>query len=205
MTRKRLTSGLFEVLAILSAASAVTFVFYREFFLSSLDAITGDPGDARLYIAVLEHWRAVLSGHAHNYQRYTRTVAMGDDTYQVPFIICGDGGHYVNLLTEERKGVNDEPGFGIDGVDVAERDLRIFLVEKFDQPTERRGTRHRSLAHLLDRAVDRPFHSVGRDHRQFAPCLDGPQRERHERQETGQQYVEIKIPPAPRGRERVER
>lgn len=57
---------------------------------------------------------AVLSGHAHNYQRYTRTVAMGDDTYQVPFIICGDGGHYVNLLTEERKGVNDEPGFGID-------------------------------------------------------------------------------------------
>ena len=64
MTRKRLTSGLFEILAILSAASAVTFVFYREFFLSRLDAITGDPGDARLYIAVLEHWRAVLSGHA---------------------------------------------------------------------------------------------------------------------------------------------
>jgi hypothetical protein len=33
---------------------------------------------------------AVFSGHAHNYQRYTRTLANG---YQVPFIVAGDGGY----------------------------------------------------------------------------------------------------------------
>jgi hypothetical protein len=32
---------------------------------------------------------AVLSGHAHNYQRYTR-VANG---YQIPFLVAGCGGH----------------------------------------------------------------------------------------------------------------
>lgn len=32
---------------------------------------------------------AVLSGHAHNYQRYTRTV----DSFQIPFVVAGCGGH----------------------------------------------------------------------------------------------------------------
>jgi hypothetical protein len=32
---------------------------------------------------------AVLSGHSHNYQRYTRTV----NSYQIPFIVAGCGGH----------------------------------------------------------------------------------------------------------------
>jgi hypothetical protein len=32
---------------------------------------------------------AVLSGHAHNYQRYTRTV----NKYQIPYIVAGCGGH----------------------------------------------------------------------------------------------------------------
>jgi len=32
---------------------------------------------------------AVFSGHAHNYQRYTRTV----NQYQIPFLIAGCGGH----------------------------------------------------------------------------------------------------------------
>ena len=35
---------------------------------------------------------AVLSGHAHNFQRYTRTVKLADKPYQVPFVVCGDGG-----------------------------------------------------------------------------------------------------------------
>jgi hypothetical protein len=33
---------------------------------------------------------AVLSGHAHNYQRYTRTMANG---YQIPYLVAGCGGH----------------------------------------------------------------------------------------------------------------
>jgi Calcineurin-like phosphoesterase len=32
---------------------------------------------------------AVLSGHAHNYQRYTRTVGKR----QIPYVVCGNGGH----------------------------------------------------------------------------------------------------------------
>ena len=32
---------------------------------------------------------AVLSGHAHNYQRYTRTIGKR----QIPYIVCGNGGH----------------------------------------------------------------------------------------------------------------
>ena len=32
---------------------------------------------------------AVFSGHAHNYQRYTRTV----NNYQIPFVVAGCGGH----------------------------------------------------------------------------------------------------------------
>ncbi len=32
---------------------------------------------------------AVLSGHAHNYQRYTRTV----NSYQIPYVVAGCGGH----------------------------------------------------------------------------------------------------------------
>ena len=32
---------------------------------------------------------AVLSGHAHNYQRFTRTV----NNYQIPYVVAGCGGH----------------------------------------------------------------------------------------------------------------
>src|SRR5271165_4002145 len=47
---------------------------------------------------------AYLSGHAHNYQRYTRTVNFNGKDYDVPFIICGDGGHNVNPLVQASKG-----------------------------------------------------------------------------------------------------
>lgn len=42
---------------------------------------------------------AVLSGHAHNYQRFTRirNVATNDET-QVPYVTCGNGGHNVTKL-----------------------------------------------------------------------------------------------------------
>ena len=38
---------------------------------------------------------AVLSGHAHNYQRFTR-LKQGRET---PFIVCGNGGHGLQSLT----------------------------------------------------------------------------------------------------------
>ena len=45
---------------------------------------------------------AFLSGHAHNYQRYTRTVRLNGSGYDVPFIICGSGGHAVNTIVNGR-------------------------------------------------------------------------------------------------------
>lgn len=57
---------------------------------------------------------AVLSGHAHNYQRFTRSIRFGGTDIEVPFIICGDGGHNVNRLVRGRHGhPAKEPYFGV--------------------------------------------------------------------------------------------
>lgn len=40
---------------------------------------------------------AFLSGHAHNYQRYTRT--RNADGTQIPYVVCGNGGHGLIKLT----------------------------------------------------------------------------------------------------------
>ena len=51
---------------------------------------------------------AFLSGHAHNYQRYTRTVRLNGADFDVPFIVCGSGGHAVNTIV---KGRTPRPAF----------------------------------------------------------------------------------------------
>jgi hypothetical protein len=58
---------------------------------------------------------AFLSAHAHNYQRYTRTVHVDGKDHDIPFIVCGDGGHHVNALVRARGGTAaQEPHFGTD-------------------------------------------------------------------------------------------
>ena len=52
---------------------------------------------------------AFLSGHAHNYQRYTRAITFGKQNYTVPFVVCGDGGHNVTSLVQARKGIPAQP------------------------------------------------------------------------------------------------
>jgi hypothetical protein len=76
--------------------------------LAQIDAICAATG-------VYPH--AFLSGHAHNYQRYTRSVNFAGGSYQVPFIVCGDGGHDVNALVQARMG--SAPQEPADGLDVA--------------------------------------------------------------------------------------
>ena len=56
--------------------------------LSQIDAICNEA-------VVWPH--AFLSGHAHNYQRFTRTRAGGRT--QIPYVVCGNGGHNVRPLT----------------------------------------------------------------------------------------------------------
>jgi hypothetical protein len=63
--------------------------------LAQIDAICNATG-------VYPH--AVLAGHAHNYQRYTRSIQFGGGTYEVPFIVCGGGGHDVSSLVRARLG-----------------------------------------------------------------------------------------------------
>jgi hypothetical protein len=58
---------------------------------------------------------AFLSGHAHNYQRFARTISFAGKTFEVPFMVCGDGGHNVNTLVRSKKGIPaQEPPFGRD-------------------------------------------------------------------------------------------
>jgi hypothetical protein len=60
---------------------------------------------------------AFLAGHAHNYQRYTRSVQFPGGTYQVPFIVCGDGGHGVSPLVQAHLGSPAQDP--VDGADVS--------------------------------------------------------------------------------------
>ena len=43
---------------------------------------------------------AILSGHAHNYQRYTRRRTFGGVAKEVPFIVAGAGGHAVQSVKD---------------------------------------------------------------------------------------------------------
>ncbi len=58
---------------------------------------------------------AFLSAHAHNYQRYTRIMNFSGKEIDVPFVVCGDGGHNVNPLVRPQMGKPAvEPHTGID-------------------------------------------------------------------------------------------
>ena len=79
--------------------------------LSQIDSICQQTG-------VYPH--AVISGHAHNYQRYTRSLNFAGHNYTVPFIICGDSGHNVSAITGSSFSKHvPEPG---DNVDVSYMD-----------------------------------------------------------------------------------
>jgi hypothetical protein len=78
---------------------------------------------------------AFLAAHAHNYQRYTRTVRLGKDR-QVPFVVCGSGGHNINPLVRARRGEPaQEPHFGA-AVDYLEKKPAVetggLVLEKYD-------------------------------------------------------------------------
>ena len=70
--------------AVILAVHHPPYTFGRHItslvMLKEIDAICDKVG-------VWPH--AVLSGHAHNYQRYTRTLG----ARQIPYVVCGNGGH----------------------------------------------------------------------------------------------------------------
>jgi hypothetical protein len=78
---------------------------------------------------------AFLTAHAHNYQRYTRTVLMGGKTFEVPFVVCGTGGHNVNPLVRGgrgRTGSGPRPGQDVGYLDVNPAvNVRGLVLEKY--------------------------------------------------------------------------
>jgi hypothetical protein len=44
---------------------------------------------------------AHLSGHAHNYQRFTRTI----NNFEIPYFVCGNGGHGLSPLRAKGKSI----------------------------------------------------------------------------------------------------
>jgi hypothetical protein len=42
---------------------------------------------------------AMLAGHSHNYQRYTRTVDFGTGAIEIPNVVAGCGGHAASIVT----------------------------------------------------------------------------------------------------------
>lgn len=87
--------------------------------LGQIDAICKQVG-------VYPH--AFISGHAHNYQRYTRAINFSGKNYTVPYVVCGDSGHNVNPLVNPRFGKKaPEPG---DKVDVTYLDVNPVVQSK---------------------------------------------------------------------------
>ncbi len=46
---------------------------------------------------------AMLAGHSHNYQRYTRTTDLGTGAFKIPYIVAGCGGHAESSVTAANK------------------------------------------------------------------------------------------------------
>jgi hypothetical protein len=86
------------------------------------------------HVGVYPH--AFLSGHAHSYQRYTRTVEMGGKDMDVPFVICGNGGHNVTPLVRGSRtspAVEPENGSDVSYLDVKPAvTAKGLTLEKYD-------------------------------------------------------------------------
>jgi len=94
---------------------------------SEIDAICQQTG-------VYPH--AVISGHAHNYQRYTRTLDGGaNKQFQIPYIVCGNSGHNVNPLYQPAKGtkyVDPAKHSDVSYMLSAKAPAKSLVIENFD-------------------------------------------------------------------------
>ena len=104
---------------------------------------------------------AFLAAHAHNYQRYTRIMKFGNAEIDVPFIVCGDGGHNVNPIVRSSKGhPAEEPhaGSSVDYLESKKAAIKAkqLLLEKYND------TNYGYLRIRVDKEQLRiGFHQVG--------------------------------------------
>ena len=90
----------------------------------------------RVFLTEGVYPHAFLSAHAHNYQRYTRTVRFDGADRDVPFVVCGNGGHNVNPIVRSSR---NQPAQGPENgsrVDHLETEPAVetsgLVLEKYD-------------------------------------------------------------------------
>ena len=90
----------------------------------------------QIYLDAGVYPHAFLSGHAHNYQRYTRMLKFNGAELDVPFVVCGDGGHNVNSLVRSRRGQPSLEPVNGSKVDYLESKPAVqtsgLILEKYD-------------------------------------------------------------------------
>ncbi|MEQ5843083.1 metallophosphoesterase [Paraburkholderia acidicola] len=129
---------------------------------------------------------AFLSGHAHNYQRFTRT--RNADGTQIPYIICGNGGHgLIKLAARGAAAIRapqvlqaksattdlvvlenyDDTNYGYLRLVVTATQLRIEYHSASDGPTSKApndyvtvGLADRQIAHFVAADMGRPQAAV---------------------------------------------
>ncbi|MGH9497056.1 MAG: metallophosphoesterase family protein [Candidatus Sulfotelmatobacter sp.] len=79
---------------------------------------------------------AILSAHAHNYQRYTREITFAGKDYDVPMLVSGDSGHNVNPLVRGSKGkpgVEPHPGISVKYLEKNPAvEVKDLILEKYE-------------------------------------------------------------------------
>ena len=117
---------------------------------------------------------AVLSGHAHNYQRHTRTIA----GHKIPFIVAGCGGHNdarVDPASGETSGDHTYDfsfkGFGYLLITSTAKDLTIDFYNSARPPnpstpalcnSSRQAGAYEQRAEGVERSFSEPFSAVAR-------------------------------------------
>jgi hypothetical protein len=78
---------------------------------------------------------AVLSAHAHNYQRFTRKITFGGKDLRIPFIVAGGGGRGITSITAKTGTTSDDhrleqydQGFGYTLISATAGTLKIDYV-----------------------------------------------------------------------------
>jgi hypothetical protein len=103
---------------------------------------------------------AFFSGHAHNYQRFMRTLRFGGQDIDVPFLVCGDSGHNVNPIVRGRKGQTpQQPQFD---ADVSYLDVKAAVQAKGLLLKHYDGFNYGYLKVTVDKSsLQIGFHQVG--------------------------------------------
>lgn len=83
---------------------------------------------------------AFLSGHAHNYQRFTRTITANGKSIKIPYLVAGTGGRGITLITNATGSATGDytydkssTGYGYLNINVSATTLTITFIQVDDK------------------------------------------------------------------------